>query len=52
MKITKETVKAVVEEMKQNGVELEEIENNFKDALKVKMIDVDIYSMAMEEIYK
>lgn len=52
MKITKETVNAVVEEMRHQGKGQEEIEQYFKDALKFKMINVDIYSMAMEEIYK
>lgn len=52
MKITRETVNAVVEEMKQKGQGEEEIEEYFKDALRFKTIDIDIYSMAMEKIYE
>jgi predicted small metal-binding protein len=51
MEITKETVKAVVEEMKRKN-NLEEIENEFKNALKFRLIDLDTYCEAMEEIYK
>jgi len=51
MEITKETVKALVDEMKADGTQLEEIEEVFKTSLKAKTIDVDIYSMAMEAIY-
>lgn len=51
MEITKATVKAVVNEMKATKA-LEEIEQYFKDALKYKLIDIDIYCSAMEEIYK
>lgn len=52
MKITKETVVAVVTEMKATGKPEQEIENNFKAALKNGLVDVDIYCMAMEEIYR
>jgi hypothetical protein len=51
MEITKATVKAVVNEMKATK-SLEEIEQYFKDALKFKLINIDIYYNAMEEIYK
>lgn len=52
MTITKETIAEVVNEMKITGTSLEEIEDNFKVALKTKMIDIDTYCAAMEEIYK
>lgn len=51
MKITKETVKAVAAEMKANGSSAQEIEDNFKAALKAQLISIDVYCMAMEEIY-
>lgn len=51
MKITRETVEEVIKEKLANGETVEEIENNFKDALKAKLINVDIYYMAMEKLY-
>ena len=51
MKITKETVKEVIKEMMMEGKNNEEIEETFKDALRVKYIDIDVYMMAMETIY-
>ena len=52
MKITKETVKAVVSGMFADGKSAQEIENNFKAALKSRLINVAIFSLAMEEIYR
>lgn len=52
MEITKETVRALVDEMKADGTQLEEIEELFKASLKAKSIDVDIYCAAMECIYE
>ena len=52
MKITKETILSVVTEMKADGKPEQEIENNFKAALKNGRVDLDIYCMAMEEIYR
>lgn len=51
MNITKGTVKAVIQDMKSNGNPVQEIENDFKSALKAKLINLDVYCMAMEEIY-
>lgn len=51
MKITKKTVNAVIHSMKNDGNSSQEIENNFKAALKAKLINLDICCMAMEEIY-
>ena len=50
--ITKEAVKAVIEQKKNDGIECEEIEKEFAAALKFKLINIDIYALAMEEIYK
>lgn len=52
MKITRETVKEVVKEMKSKGIADDDIFENFKDALRVKLINADILLMASEEIYK
>lgn len=52
MKITKETVKATVSSMKVEGKTNQEIEDNFKAALKIHAITLDTYCTAMEEIYK
>lgn len=52
MKITKETVKATVSSMKADGKTNQEIEDNFKAALKTRTITLDTYCTAMEEIYK
>lgn len=49
--ITKDTIKAVVDERKANGESLLSIENEFVDALRFKFIDVDTYCAAMEIIY-
>ena len=51
MKITKETVKAVVASMSREGKTAQEIEDNFKAALQQRLISVDIYCMAMNELY-
>lgn len=51
MKITKKTVKSVVNSMKSSGASAQDIEDNFKVALKKKLISLDVYCMAMEEIY-
>jgi len=42
VQITKETVKAVVAAMKAEGKQAQEIENNFKAALKAKLVGVDV----------
>lgn len=52
MKITKETVKATVASMKAEGKTSQEIENDFKAALKIRAISLDTYCAAMDEIYK
>ena len=52
MTITKETVDAVIEIMRANHNSNQDIEDNFKAALKQKLIDIDIYYMAMEKIYE
>lgn len=49
--ITKETVKKVVDDMKALDYRLPEIEAIFKVALKEKIIDVDTYFNAMQQIY-
>ena len=49
---TKEAVKKVVDDMKASGFSLQEIEDNFKSALKAKSIDVNTYFNAMQEIYR
>ncbi len=49
---TKKAIKAVVASMKAEGRSNQEIEDNFKAALKLRSISVDAYSVAMEEIYK
>lgn len=51
MKITKKTVKSVVNNMKSSGASAQDIEDNFKAALKMKLINLDVYCMAIEEIY-
>lgn len=51
MKVEKRTVVELVKEMKKTKTQ-ESIENEFKSALKLKLIDIDDYSNAMEEIYK
>lgn len=51
MKITKETVKEVVTEKLNAGLSQQEIEDEFKLALKQKSISVDVYCAAMEVIY-
>jgi len=51
LKITKETVKEVVTEKLNAGLSQQEIEDEFKLALKQKSISVDVYCAAMEVIY-
>ena len=52
MEITKENVAAVVEIMRAGNYCNQDIEDAFKAALKRKVIDVDTYCAAMDEIYK
>lgn len=51
MKFTNETIKMVVQELKKAGNTEQDIEDNFKAALKAKLIGIDVYYIAMEEIY-
>ena len=50
--IKKETVKSLVANKKAAGMTNEEIEQEFKAALQIRMINIDVYAVAMEEIYK
>lgn len=51
MKFTNETIKKVVQELKKAGNTEQDIEDNFKVALKANLIGIDVYYIAMEEIY-
>lgn len=48
---SREVIKAYVQECKVEGQDLEDIEQLFKDALKLKSISIHEYYIAMEEIY-
>lgn len=48
MEITKKTIKAVIQSMKSSGASAQDIEDNFKAALKAQLITLDVYCMAME----
>ena len=49
--ITPATVQSTVAGFKKAGMSNQDIENMFKDALKVKYISIDVYYEAMRAIY-
>lgn len=49
--ITKSTVAETVSSLRSEGKSNQEIEDEFKAALKARLITVDVYSVAMNEIY-
>ena len=49
--ITPATVQSTVAGYKKAGMSAQDIENMFKDALKVKYISIDVYYEAMRAIY-
>lgn len=51
MKITKETVNQLVNQLKTQGVNDDDIYDLFTTSLKQKTITLDVWSMAIEAIY-
>ena len=52
MKITKESIKGYIQTRKSTGASNQEIEDDFKNALRCKLLTVDDYYTAMKEIYR
>ena len=51
MKITKETVSQLVNQLKTQGVNDDDIYDLFTTSLKQKTITLDVWSMAIDAIY-
>lgn len=51
MTLTQEAVKALVGSKKDMGVTSKELEDYFKEAFKAEMISIDLYTMAIAELY-
>lgn len=49
--LTAEAIKKVVEEQKANGMDQEEIEKEYTAALRYKLISIDEFTYAMEQIW-
>lgn len=52
MTLTQEAVKALVGSKKDMGMTSKELEDYFKEAFKAEMISIDLYTMAIAEIYR
>ncbi len=52
MTITKDVIKVYIEGRRNDGANNQEIEDDFKNALRCKLINVDYYYEAMKIIYK
>lgn len=50
--ITPHDIRATVADYKKKGMKDEDIEQMFKDALKVRYISIDVYYEAMKAIYE
>ena len=51
MKITKEAIRKAIEDKIDAGIELEEIEQDYTAALRFKLISLDEWAYAMEQIW-
>lgn len=52
MTLTQEAITALVEAKRAGGMTTKEIEEYFKDSFKSEMIDIELYTMAIAEIYR
>lgn len=52
MTLTQEAITALVEAKRANGMTTKEIEEYFKESFKSEMIDIELYTMAIAEIYR
>lgn len=52
MTLTQEAITALVEAKRANGMTTKEIEDYFKDSFKSEMIDIELYTMAIAEVYR
>lgn len=52
MTLTQEAITALVEAKRANGMTTKEIEEYFKDSFKSEMIDIELYTMAIAEVYR
>ena len=52
MTLTQEAVKALVGSKKDMGMTSKDLEDYFKESFKAEMISIDLYTMAIAEIYR
>lgn len=52
MTLTQEAITALVEAKRANGMTTKELEEYFKESFKSEMIDIELYTMAIAEIYR
>lgn len=52
MTLTQEAIEALVGAKRAGGMTTKEIEEYFKDSFKSQMIDIELYTMAIAEIYR